>query len=511
VKFGTIVAAQARRVPDRVAVACAGERRTFGELDARSDRLARALLARGLRSGDRVVLYLGNGLPFVELFLAVLKAGGLVVPVTARLVGPELRYIVGDTRPFAIAFEGAARATVETARALAPEALRIVSGGEAGPGEARLADLVEAGEAEAPPRLPAAPDDMMIMYTSGTTGVPKGAIITHSNLITQTYMNVAEWKLTDADRFLATTPLAHRIGLARVTCGLLLGATSVVMPRFDAAAAARLIDAEGITVMGMVPTVARMLLDHLEGVPGGGESLRVALVTGEAFPLEVKRRLQARWPQVRMYSFFAMTEGGTVTSLGPTEQLSHGTTVGRPLPGVEVRIVDDKDQDVPTGDVGEILIRSGEPGRYTVMRGYYNRPDADAEAFVDGFFRTGDLGRFDADGYLSIVDRRKDMILSGGLNIYSKEVERALESHPAVAEAAVVGVPDARFGEAVCAYVIVERGAAVTAGELIEHCRALIAGYKKPRHVRFVDDLPRNGIGKVMKAELRARAAGPLP
>jgi acyl-CoA synthetase (AMP-forming)/AMP-acid ligase II len=318
-------------------------------------------------------------------------------------------------------------------------------------------------------------------------------------------MNVAEWQLGDNDRFLATTPLAHRVGLARVTCGLLLGATSVVMPRFDAPEAMRLIDAEGITVMGMVPTVARMLLEHAEGVPGGGASLRVVLVTGEAFPLEVKRRLRARWPKVRMYSFFAMTEAGTVTTLGPDEQLSRGTTVGRPLPGVELRIVDDKDQDVPPGQVGEILVRGGEPGQYTVMRAYFNRPQATAEAFVDGYFRTGDLGRVDAEGYLSIVDRRKDMILSGGLNIYSKEVEGALESHPAVAEAAVVGVPDARFGEAVCAYVVTRDGAAVTAEELIEHCRTLIASYKKPRDVRFVPDLPRNSVGKVLKTELRAR------
>ena len=503
-KFGTVVAAQARRVPERVAVACGAERLTFGELNARSDRLANALLGRGLRSGDRVVLYLGNGLPFVELFLAAAKAGAIAVPVPARLVGPELRYIVGDTRPFAIAFEGSARPIVETARELAPDVVSIVAGSDAAPGELRLADLVDAGAAAPSPWLPPALDDLMILYTSGTTGVPKGAIITHSNLITQTYMNVSAWKLTEDDRLLATTPLAHRIGLARVTCGLLLGATSVVMPRFDAADAMRLIDAEGVTVMGMVPTIARMLLDHLEGVAGGGESLRVVLVTGEAFPVEVKRRLQARWPQVRMYSFFAMTEGGTVTTLGPTEQLSHGATVGRPLPGVEVRIVDDNHHDVPTGDVGEILVRSGEPGRYTIMRGYYNRSEADAEAFVDGFFRTGDLGRFDADGYLSIVDRKKDMILSGGLNIYSKEVERALESHPAVAEAAVVGVPDARFGEAVCAYVILNHGASVTADELIERCRSLIASYKKPRDVRFVESLPRNSVGKVVKESLRA-------
>lgn len=501
-KLHTVVAANARRVPERVAVVCGGERVTFAGLEARADRLAGALRERGLAPGDRVVLYLGNGLAVVELLLAVLKAGGVVVPVSTRLAEPELRHIVGDARPVAIAFEPRSRAVVEAARAPAPHALRIAAGAPAA-GEIGLPALVDrAGAAPAPP-LPVTLDDAMIMYTSGTTGFPKGAIITHANLITQTYLNAVEWRLSEADRFLATTPLAHRTGLARLVCGLVLGATVVVMPRFEAAEAARLIDAEGITVMGMVPTVARMLLDHLETAPAAAESLRVILVTGEAFPVEVKRRLQARWPRVRMYSFFAMTEAGALTSLGPDEQLTHPASVGRPLPGVEIRLVDGKDQDVPAGEVGEILVRCGEPGRYIVMRGYHDNPEANAAAFVDGFFRTGDLGRLDAGGYLSIVDRRKDMILSGGLNIYSKEVERALESHPAVAEAAVIGVPDPRFGEAVLAFVIRRPGLDVAAGALIEHCRTQVASYKKPRAVRFVADFPRNSVGKVLKEELR--------
>jgi acyl-CoA synthetase (AMP-forming)/AMP-acid ligase II len=504
VKIGAIVSGNARRRPDRAAVVCGGRRLTFGALDALSDRLAWGLLARGLRPGDRVVLYVGNRLEFVTLFLAVVKAGGLVVPVTTRLVGAELAYIVGDARPFALAAEPSGREAAAQALAAAPGVLRIVVG-PAAAGEASLDALAAAGRDAPPPALPPQPDDVMINYTSGTTGFPKGAITTHANLVTHCALTAADWRLSADDVFLATTPLAHRTGLSRLMAGLLLGTTVVVMERFDAAETLRAIDAEGVTVMGMVPTVARMLIEELDRRPGGARSLRVALVTGEAFPVEVKQRLLAHWPHLRMYSFFAMTEAGAVTALGPDEQFTRPASVGRVLPGVEVRLVDDKLRDVPPGEVGEILVRSGEPGRYMTMRAYWNRPEATAETLVDGFVRTGDLGRFDADGYLYVVDRAKDMILSGGLNIYSKEVERALESHPAVAEAAVIGVPDPRFGEAVCAYVIARAGAAVTEEALIEHCRARIASYKKPRHVRLVDDLPRNSTGKVLKDVLRRR------
>lgn len=503
-KVGALLAAHALRAPDRIAVSCGGQRLTYRELDARSVHLANALIAHGLRSGDRVVLYLDNGVPFVELFVAVLRAGGLVVPVSTRLIGPELAYIVADCSPFAIAFEPGGRPAVGAARPHAPVPIRILANSPAEAGELSLEALAQSGGSEPPPTLPVACDDAMITYTSGTTGFPRGAVVTHANLIVQHYlMNSVEWQLSADDRFLVTTPLAHRTGLARLLNGLLLAARVVIMPRFDPAEAVRLIEAEKITVMGMVPTVARMLVEQLERAPAECQSLRVVLVTGEAFPVDVKRRLATRWPHVRTYSFFAMTEAGSVTSLGPAEQLTHPSSVGRVSPGVEVRLIDDKGDEVATGEVGEILVRCGEPGRFTMMRAYYGGAVANAEIFLDGWLRTGDLGYFDADSYLHIVDRKKDMILSGGLNIYSKEVERALLSHAAVADVAVIGVPDARFGEAVMAFVVTQPGTRGRAAELIEHCRGQIASYKKPKYVRFVESLPRNSLGKVLKEELR--------
>jgi long-chain acyl-CoA synthetase len=227
------------------------------------------------------------------------------------------------------------------------------------------------------------------------------------------------------------------------------------------------------------------------------------VVTGEAFPVEVKRRLAAALPQLKLFSFFAMTEVGAVTSLGPDEQAAKGASVGRPNPGVELKLMDEAGVEAAKGATGEIWVRSGPPGRYVTMRGYFNNPQADAETMREGWVRTGDLGRFDEDGYLYIVDRKKDMVLSGGYNIYSKEVEAAILELDGVQDAAVVGVPDAVYGEAVAAFIELRPGARLDAAQVVEHCRSRIASYKKPKHVRFVASLPRNISGKVLKYALR--------
>jgi long-chain acyl-CoA synthetase len=231
------------------------------------------------------------------------------------------------------------------------------------------------------------------------------------------------------------------------------------------------------------------------------------IVTGEAFPVELKKRLIDLLPHIRLHSFFAMTEVGSVTSLEHEEQFTHPTSVGRVTPGVEVRLVDAADKEVSVGEAGEMLVRAGIPGRFTTMRGYFERPQETASAIVDGWVRTGDMARFDVDGYLYIVDRKKDMVLSGGFNIYTKEVEQTLLEHPCIFDAAVIGVPDPMFGEAVAAFIEIRPGHDLSAEQVVEHMKARIASYKKPRHVYFVDALPRNALGKVLKHELRLQAA----
>ncbi len=503
-----VLAGHALRRPAHVAVICGEERIGYAELHAAIRSTAAGLARLGVRAGDRVLVYLPNGVEFVQIAYAAFTLGAIVVPVNTRLTAREVEHIAIDSQPAVFGYHSGAREALEGIVRQLPGCRAVVTG-EAAAGEAAFRDLATA---RGPlPAVPLEAEDCMIIYTSGTTGKPKGAVITHANqLIQHGYINAIEWGIGGDDRYLVTTPLAHRTGLGRLTNALCLGGTVVVMDKFDSAQAVELIQRERITVLGMVPTVARMLLPHIERDPDKCSSLRRLIVTGEAFPVELKRRVISLLPNAQIYSFFAMTEAGAVTSLGHAEQFTHPASVGRPTPGVEIRLIDDAGADVAVDEVGELLVRAGAPGRYITLRAYYNRPQETAAAIRDGWIYTGDLARRDAEGYLYIVDRKKDMVLSGGFNIYTKEVEQALVLHEAVADAAVIGVPDAVYGEAVAAFVETKPGAAASAEALIEHCRTLIAGYKKPKHVFFIDVLPRNALGKALKNELRRMAAEKL-
>ncbi len=505
-KLATLLAQNARRYPDKVALVCADRRLTFGELDARGDRLANALAERGIGCGDRVALAMPNGIELVEAMAAVLKLGALIVPLSTRLTAREIAYILGHCEPRAVLYSEGMRQAVAAALDGSPDAARIVAGAPE-EGEEGFSPVLESGAPRPPPAPPAAADDCMIAYTSGTTGRPKGAVATNANLIVAALANVAEWELNERDVVLATTAMAHRTGLSRLANAIAVGCRLVMQPRFDAADALALIEREKVTVAGGVPTVFRMMTPEFERRPEAASSLRLIVATGEVFPVPVKQRLWAAIPHVGLYTFLAQTEAGYIAALRPDEQKARPHAAGRPIVGVEVRAVGADGNDAPTGEPGELLVRCGEPGRAVVMREYFRDRAATEAAFEGEWFRTGDVGYFDADGYLYFVDRAKDMIVTGGLNVYSKEVEIALIDHEAVADAAVIGVPDEAFGEAVAACVVLEDGGAATAEELIEHCRARIASYKKPRHVHFVRDLPRTGTGKVMKQELRKRLA----
>jgi long-chain acyl-CoA synthetase len=423
----------AARRPGHVALVCGGRRLTYDELrQSIEKRKGRP------RVGERVAVQVPNSIEFVEQAYSAWAAGAVVVPINTRLSPQEVQFILEDSK--------------------AP--------------------------------VPSDPDDCLILYTSGTTGQPKGAVSTHANVIVQNVdHHVAAWGIGEDDRFLATTPLAHRAGIGRLVNALGLGGTLVIMEKFDAAEALALIERDRITVAGLPPTVIRMMLPAIRSDPGKCRSLRRVIVSTEAFPAHLMREVSALLPRTQFYGVYGMSEAA-VSSASLEEQLERPGTVGRPLPGVEVRIESD-----------ELLVR----GKDAVMRGYFNRPEANAEAFRGGWFHTGDLARQDADGYLYIVDRKKDMVVTGGYNVYSKEVEQALARHADISDAAVIGVPDALYGEAVAAFVERRPGARLDAQAVIEHCRALLAGYKKPRHVVFVDSLPRNSLGKVLKSELRKR------
>ena len=506
-KLGAMLADCALRFPEREAIVCEDRRISFGELDRTANRLANALLARGQTVGDRLVMYMPNSAELVEAMVGAAKSGALIVPVATRLAAQEVDYIVGDCEPWAVIFTPEFRETAHAAAANAPNDPFLIAVGEANDGEISFSALLAEGDAATAPPLPTEFDDLVIGYTSGTTGRPKGSIATHTAIVLLGgFINPSEWGLTAEDRIIATTPMAHRTGLGRIANAVCLGCAVVILPKFDPVACIDTIKRERITVIGLVPTIARMLMAEIEKRPDACRTLRMMVATGEAFPVEIKQRLAAAVPHLKLYSFYAQTEAGFIACLRPEEQLTYPTSCGRPVPGVELRIVDAERNELPVGETGEILMRCGAPG-LTAMTHYWRNPEATEAAFHEGWLITGDVGRLDEHGYLYFVDRAKDMIVSGGLNIYSREVEDALEAHAAVNEAAVLPVPDPEFGESVFAYVTFHEGKTATEDDLIEHCRSLIASYKKPKFVRPIDVLPRNSTGKVVKVTLRESAA----
>ena len=462
----------------------------------------------GVRPGDRVLVCAPERVELVQSVYAVFSLGAIAVPVNTRLTAREIEHVLAS-RPAAAIYHASGLRDNAFARACASIRDARHRGRRGGRGEE------SAFEVRSPPRPPSkrrpgageAHDDCLILYTSGTTGKPKGAILTHANMLVQNvFMHGTEWGIGGDDRYLVLTPLAHRAGVSRLFNALGLGGTLVILDKFDPAGAIDDHRARAITVTGLVPTAIRMLLPELRQAPARCRNAPPYHRGTEAFPVSLKQELLALLPRAEIHSVFGSTEA-LVTNLSHAEQFTHPASVGRPIPWVEIRLVDDDGRDVAEGEVGELAVRSGPPGRFATLRATSTARRRRPSAIRDGWFHTGDLARRDAEGYLYIVDRKKDMVISGGFNIYSKEVEAVLATHPSVAEAAVIGVPDEVYGEAVAAFV--EPSGAGAAGRRGAD-RALpdaLAGYKKPKHVFVVDALPRNSTGKVLKNELRALAA----
>ncbi len=482
-----LVARSARRDPGAPALACEGERRTFAELDERANRLAAALIDRGVRPGDRVAMLQYNGIEFVEAFLGIQKIGACAVPVNFRLSREEAAYVLEDC--------GAALAIAD------PELAPRAAGAETivvGP------DYEEALAAAAPARPDhevRGEDLAFLMYTSGTTGRPKGAMLSHQNLVVNTTNWLYEVGARPGDVWLSGLPLFHIGGLNGVLPFLHLGALAVIEPSggFDPALSIARLAAHDVSMCFFVPTQWQEICSHLDVAKLDSRRLRKAMWGASQAPLPTLELLAATFPAVEIVNAFGQTEMSSNTCfLRGEDAIRKMGSVGRPALGVEARIVDADGADVPQGEVGEIVYRGP-----TVMQGYHNKPEETAEAFAGGWFHSGDLVREDEEGYIYVVDRLKDMLISGGENVYPAEVERALVEHPAVAEVAVVGVAHPRWVETPLAVVVAAPGAEVEAEELIDHCRERLAGYKKPAAVVFVEELPRNASGKILKRRLR--------
>src|SRR5262245_12413508 len=507
---GEQLARIARKHPERVAFVWADDARTFREVDARVNRLARGLAARGVNEGDRVAVLMGNSIEMVEAIFAGWRLGAIVVPVNLRLVAHEVEHVLADSGARAVIVDEALLPLVDAVRpSLATLAAVIVVGRPGPAARAGGVDGVEsfedvlAGEPDDPPDVDV-PEDApaLIMYTSGTTGRPKGAVLTHFNVVMQTVNSMIEQGIGgDDDVWYANLPLFHIGGLVAILPYVMAGGSSVIVRsgQFDAKGAVDDLERYGVTGCVFVG----MQWDEVCDVAAAGDrDLRLRRVSWGAAntPVHVLEKMSRTLPGVPIFSFFGQTEMSPVTCVLHAEDAERKRgSVGKPVINVEARIVDAQMNDVAPGEVGEIVYRGP-----TVMQGYWNMPEANAEAVAGGWFHSGDLCRMDDEGYIYVVDRRHDMIVSGGENIYCPEVEAAISAHPGVAEAAVIGVPHPRWGETPRAVVVAADPAAPPAEEeIIAWCRERLASYKKPTSVVVVDALPRNATGKVVKPALR--------
>ena len=486
----TELVGRARRArPDHPALIFGDEVRTHAELGDRSEQLAAVLAGGGVGSGDSVALLMHNRIEFVETLLACHRLGAVAVPINFRLAPDEIRFILADAGSVALICD--TPPPDGTATGLVVEV-----------GPAYELALAGAALAPPPPQLITEDDPALMCYTSGTTGRPKGAALTHRSLVASTLSWIHEMGAGPDDVWLSGQPLFHIGGINGLLPFLVLGATVIVAPTtsFDPDAALVLLDSHRVTMCIFVPTQWAQICASERAARIDARRLRVAMWGASPAPLHTLTAMQATFPRAAIVSAYGQTEmSGATTLLKGADSTRRMGSVGRPMFGVELRVVDDTLRDVPAGAVGEIVYRGPN-----VMAGYHRQPGATNEAFAGGWFHSGDLARRDDDGYLWLVDRKKDMIVSGGENIYPAEVERVLLDHPAVAEAAVIGVPHERWLETPVAFVVARDGAMpLEEAELIEHCRGHLAGFKKPSAVLVVGELPRNAAGKVLKRTLR--------
>jgi long-chain acyl-CoA synthetase len=452
-------------------------------------RAAALLTSFGVEPGDRVGIMLPNVPAFPIAYYGTLAAGGIVVPMNPLLKSREVAYYLGDSGAKVLfAWHAAAG---EAAKGAAETGTRVV--------EVTDPLLPLAGQDPAPVTVDRGDDDdAVILYTSGTTGRPKGAELTHANLTRNADLTATTLlKSGTGDVVMGCLPLFHVFGL---TCGLnatvMAGSTLTLLPRFDAGKALEIIQRDRVTIFEGVPTMYAAMLHHTGERPDVS-SLRLCVSGGAAMPVEVLRAFEDAFGCIILEGY-GLSETSPVASFNHPDKVRKPGSIGTPIAGVEMRLIDADGADVPSGEVGEIAIRG-----HNVMKGYWGRPDATAEAITDGWFRTGDLARVDEDGYYYIVDRKKDLIIRGGYNVYPREIEEVLYEHPAVAEVAVIGIPHPELGEDVGAAVKLKPGATATPADLRAFARERVAAYKYPRHVWIVDDLPKGPTGKILRREVQ--------
>jgi long-chain acyl-CoA synthetase len=492
--LASIVTDSAAENGDRPAIKLDDAELTYSALAGATAHMAGVLREKGHQAGERVGIMLPNVPYFPVVYYGVLRAGGVVVPMNVLLKGREVEYYLSDSgAKLLFAWHDFAEAAEKGAEAAGAECVLVKPGefeqlvGGAGPVE-EMAD-VDAG------------DTAVILYTSGTTGTPKGAELTHANLKRNAEIAVGLFSLDDSARILGALPLFHSFGQ---TCGMNAGMTAggmlTLIPRFDPGKALEIIQRDRVNVFEGVPTMYNAMLHHPERDSFDTSCLEVCASGGSAMPVELMKGFEEAFG-CKILEGYGLSETSPVASFNHPDRERKPGSIGTPIEGVEMKVVDDDGKEVPQGEIGEIVIKG-----HNIMKGYWDRPDATEESIKDGWFHSGDMARVDEDGYFFIVDRKKELIIRGGYNVYPREIEEVLYEHPAVQEAAVVGIEDEKLGEEVGAAVVLKKGEEVSEDDLREFVKAEVASYKYPRKIWFADDLPKGPTGKILKREIEVPA-----
>jgi len=507
--FADIIYRNALLYPNREAFVCGTERITFYEFNTRVNKLIHALHNMGVRKGDVIGILSWNCLEYVDVYGAAMKGGFIASPFNPRLKADELDYIINYSEASTLFVGPELLEVANSLRPRLPKVENIISFESSATSMTAYDDLL-ASYPEKEPDVPVEEDDpVCIIYTSGTTGMPRGALYTQRRSMEDSKTLVIDMGLQSGDKRVQITPLFHIAGNTHFRASLYIGGCNVILKFFDPAAALQIIQDERATHMDFVPTHLAAMLSLPDLNKYDISSMKFMWYGASPMPLEVLKKGMKAFGPIFAQGYGQSESGPAISHLSkedhnvldrPEEEQKKLMSAGRPDIGVQVRIVDDAGKEVELGEVGEITVRSKQ-----IMVEYWHKPDDTQASIVNGWLHTGDMGYYDEEGYIYIADRKKDMIISGGENVYPREVEEILYRHPAVLEATVIGIPDSYWVERVHAVVVLRRGASTTAEELIAFCKETLAGYKAPKSAEFVDALPKNPAGKILKRELREK------
>jgi acyl-CoA synthetase (AMP-forming)/AMP-acid ligase II len=497
-----LLANQAAKRPSATALIQDQQKVTYDKLEKRTGHLAGAMLSAGLKPGDRVAFLFHNCPALVEVYFAAIRVGLVATPLNFRLVGREMAHILNDSGAKALFMANEfAEAIASIQEDLSGLSLLVTQGKQKYLKSIDYEDFLASGPYATFSHEITEDHPCQLMYTSGTTGRPKGAVISHRNVIWNLFNTIHGREDTENQISIIVGPLYHTAALNNhLTIQLALGGASILVKKFDPGQMLEIIEKEKATVISGSPAMYNLLLQHPKAASADTRSILKCTSGADKLPIATKKRLMEFFPGIQgIYDVYGCTEASPcITILKARDSLNKDGSVGTALPFLQAKVADEDSNPLPDGQVGELICRGPN-----VMAGYHNQPQASEEALRQGWLHTGDLARRDEEGFFYIVDRKKDMIVSGGENIYPREVEEVLFSHPDVADAAVVGIPDEMWGESVKAFLVVRNGKQLTSEDVIEFCRGHLASYKKPKIIQFIKEMPRNASGKTLKNRLR--------